>query len=156
MSENISPAEWIARAYVKRHGIDIQQARDLVIIRCLEAGDATVFSYFVLAGHQPGSEVMRAMAFMTAASVPPEIAPVLPFSLVAKSRLNTKPGKRVDPLVAMRDEITALNVDAEMAAPGMYDAAISTVHERVGRSVSKKTIRNAYDRLVAKGKKYEN
>lgn len=153
MNEHLSPAEWIARAYVKRHGIDIEKARDLVTLRCLEAGDATVFSYFVLAGHQPGAEVMRAMAFMTAASVPDELAPVLPFSLIPKSRSNAKAGKRVDPLVAMRDEITALNVEAEMPAPGMYEAAISTVHERVERSVSKKTIRNAYDRLVAKGKK---
>jgi len=80
MSEQLSPAEWIARAYAKA-GMDIKQARDLVIKRCLEAGDTTVFSYFVLAGHHPGVEVMRAMAFMAAATPPQEIVSRLPFGL---------------------------------------------------------------------------
>lgn len=145
---DVSPAEWIARAYAKS-GMPIEQARDLVILRCLEAGDATAFSYFVLVGHQPGEEVMRAMAFMTAAAAPTPIVSRLPFGLKAVPRTPSKAGKRIDPLIAMRDEVIALNVDAEKTGPGMYDSAISAVHERSGRSVCKKTIRNAYDRLIA-------
>jgi len=54
----------------------------------------------------------------------------------------------------MRDELIALNVDAEKVGPGMYDSAVAKVHDRVERSVSKKTIRNAYGRLIARrGKK---
>lgn len=149
MSEQISPAEWIARAYAKS-GIPIKQARDLVILRCLQAGDASVFSYFVLADHQPGLEVLRTMAFMTATAAPDEIVSCLPFGLEAARRTPSKAGKRIDPLVAMRDELIALNADAEKTGPGMYDSAIAIVHERVHRSISKKTIRNAYDHLIAR------
>jgi len=139
----------VARIYFDQ-GNSIDRARDIVILRCLEAGDSSAFSYFVLAGHQPGLEVMRVLAFMTSTTdVPRLIADRLPFKLIPKSRKKGKVGKRVDPLIAMRDEVLALNVHTAMTGPGMYEAAISTVHDRVGQSISKKTIRNAYDRYAS-------
>ena len=152
MGEVISPFEWSARTYAKC-GMPIDEARDTVIMRCLNAGDASAFSYFVLAGHQPGAEVMRAIAFMTAERVPAQIEAVLPYGLASKRRSPGKAGKRSDPLIEMRDDLFALNVEAEFAAPGQYDAAISTVHERVEQAVREKTIRNAYDGMASKGKK---
>ncbi|WOH79007.1 hypothetical protein RX327_24205 [Bradyrhizobium sp. BEA-2-5] len=156
MDEYVSPAEWIARSYADAD-MPIEQARDLVIIRCLQAGDATVFSYFVLAGHQPGTEVMRALAFMTATSVPAEIAAALPFDLVSRRRLPAKAGKRYDPLITMRDELLALNVRANMNDGLSRDAAAAAVAEMVseksdmkeGRSRKSETVLQAYKRHAA-------
>ena len=135
----------------------IGDARDLIILRCLNAGDASTFSYVVLAGHQPGREVLRTLAYMTVSDVPVLIEDQVPFAFVSKTRRPGRAGKRPDPLVEMRDELIALNVDAEMkGGPGSYGAAILTVHERVGKAVSTKTIRNAYDRYARQGKKSDN
>lgn len=135
----------------------IGDARDLIILRCLNAGDVSAFSYFVLAGHQPGREVLRTLAYMMANAVPMVIEDQVPFTLVSKTRRPGRTGKRPDPLVEMRDELIALNVEAEKKGRhGSYDAAILTVHERIGKAVRTKTIRNAYDRYARQGKKSDN
>ena len=138
-----------ALTYVK-YGASLDDARDLVTLRCLEGGDPSAFTYFVLAGHCPGREVIEALALMAQDPAPAAVAENWPFQLVTKPRKPGKVGKRTDPLVAMRDELIALNVMAEIRGPGQYESAISTVYERLDGALSEKTIRNAYDRLVAR------
>lgn len=151
-----NPLDAFVSAYADR-GMSIGDARDLIILRCLSAGDVSAFSYFVLTGHQPGREVLRTLAYMMANAVPAAIEDQVPFTLVSKARRPSRAGKRPDPLVEMRDELIALNVEAEKkGGRGSYDAAILTVHERAGKAVSTKTIRNAYDRYARQGKKSAN
>jgi hypothetical protein len=156
MTEELSPAEYIAQAYAKM-GVPIEQARDLVIRRCLQYGDATAFSYFVLAGHQPGREVLRDLAFITtgAMKLPAEVATAYPFGLKAKRRAAGVRGPRHDPLVAMRDEIQEVNVLARMKADNLKrEAATGLVAEMIsgkdnmekGRSRKFETVRKSRKR----------
>lgn len=152
------PADWIARVYADS-GMSIAQARDLVILRCLEAGDATVFSYFILGGHQPGREVINSLAFMAAGEVPDKIADSMPFKFETKRRKSIGPGKRVDPLVVMRDELIELNIRARMADGLTRDAATGLVTDMIssssdmtkGRSRKFETVRKARRRECREG-----
>jgi hypothetical protein len=159
MCEELSPAEYIARAYAK-FGMSIEQARNLVIRRCLQFGDATVFSYFVLAGHQPSREVLRDLAFMmTGAAKPPaEVVSAYPFSLETKRRAVGVRGPRHDPLVAMRDEMIELNILERMkadhikreAATGLVADMISGKEDmKEGRSRKFETVRKSRKRQIA-------
>lgn len=153
MSEELSPAEYLALAYAEM-GVPIEQARDLVIRRCLQCGDATVFSYFVLAGHQPGREVLCDLAFITtgAKKLPAEVVAAYPFGLEAKRRAAGVRGPRHDPLIAMRDEMQEVNILTRMKADNITrEAATALVAEMIsskggmekGRSRKFETVRKS-------------
>jgi hypothetical protein len=153
VSENISPVDWIARCYVKHHGVTIDRARDLVILRCLKGGDASVFSYFVLVGHRPGEEVLRTMALMTAEQVSDETSRLLPFRLSAVRRDPGLAGKRPDPLIEMRDEVFALNVKGRMDDGVTRDAAANEVAEMISRKGDMSNGRSRWVETVLKAYK---
>lgn len=135
-------------------GMPIAQARDTVILRCLAAGDVSAFSYFVLAGHQPGREVLRTMAFMASECVPDVIVDVVPFKLKTARRKSIGAGKRINPLVVMRDELIELNIQALVSGGLKRGAAEAAVAEMIsgkqdmakGRSRKHETVRKARKR----------
>ncbi|MCZ0960384.1 hypothetical protein [Paracoccus benzoatiresistens] len=45
-------------------GATIEQARDWIIMQCLEGGETSAFVYFETLGHQPGREVLRMLSLM--------------------------------------------------------------------------------------------
>lgn len=160
MAEFASALDLFAAVY-EMAGMPVDEARDLVILRCLEGGDASAFSYFVLAGHHPGAEVLRFLAFMTSAGdPPPAVAERVPFRLTASSRAAGKRGRRPDPLLVMADEVLALNVSTLMGDErGRYDAAITEVASWVsegkagagGLPIKHQTVRDAYDKRRGDG-----
>lgn len=134
----------------------LPEARDLVILRCLERGSLIAFSHWVLEGHQPGPEVIRFLAYMARKEVPGVIEKATPFRLV--TRLRKAPGRggmRDNPLNDLRDEILALNVAARIEEHSNYDAAIMEIAEMIsdgkvgkgGSPLKHQMERDAYDKF---------
>lgn len=138
------------------NGVTLDQARDVVIARCLEGGDTGAFVYFETIGHTPGRSVLRLLSVMMTKNPPPDVAVRFPFMLACKRR-NGKRGPHEQPLIEMRDELLALNVKARIDAGLSRDAAAAEVAELVsdkasmrdGRSIKFETVLSAYKRHAA-------
>ena len=132
-------------------GLTFEDARDVIIERCLLAGDPEAFAYFEMKGHPPGKRVLRLLSVMMSQSVGPQVAQRSEFVLMPKRRSGSA-GRKVDPLVEIRDELLALNVKSRMDAGESLDAACSSVAEMAsgkdgliaGRSTKYETVRKAY------------
>lgn len=127
-------------------GLDLAEARDLVIGRYMVAGDMRPFSEWVLQGHQPSSLVLTALAWITRERVPDSIADKLPFALTRKLRKGGK-NSRPDPGKEFRDWLLAKRArEAGAGEPGMYDAGIKAVVDLIGDQRAHQTVRDAYDK----------
>lgn len=147
--------ELAAQLYVDG-GATFEQARDWVILQCLEGGEVSAFVYFETLGHQPGREVLRTLSVMMTENqhLSEEAKALAPFRLETKRRTGMS-GRHDGPLITLRDQIYALNVKALMDKGVAYDAAVSEVAEIAteklerGRSVKEETVRKAYNKYAA-------
>lgn len=146
-----------ALVYVEA-GATIEQARDWIILQCLEGGETSAFVYFETLGHQPGREVLRMLSLMLtdAMHIRDPGQAIAPFALIAKRR-DGKAGRRDGPLVEMRNQLIALNVKALIDGGMKADAAIPRVALMIseeakikkGRSVKEETVRKAWQEFFA-------
>lgn len=152
----LTPWQMDAVDAVRTHGLSGGDAIDLVIMDWLSRGDTKAFADFIIAGHQPGPQVLKAVAYMMVRGDPdcdldpvrtsdPDLAAAVPFALAVKGG---KAGRRDSASKRTRDARIAAAVAREMKAGFGYDAAIATVHEwlkGIGITVSAQTVRDAYD-----------
>lgn len=153
----IDTAWEIDAADVKRQcGISTEAARDYVILNWLKNGDMRPFSSWVLQGHTPSRNVLRALAVMAARADNPRFSPdevgdpeiseiidLFPLGL----EVTGKGKKRADLANVTRDRRIAFEVAKQMEQGLRYDAALDAVSDwlaDVGIGLSRDAVEKAY------------
>lgn len=152
MSDDLPTNGWdmVAQMAVDK-GMNLADARDLVIGYFLRSGDMRPFSDWILRGHSPSQRVLQCVALMACEKISPESEDALPFALVRRKRRPGKKNSRPDPEVEIYHErLAELVNDAGAGEPGLYDAAIETVVDLLGDQKKKQTVRDAYDPRFSK------
>lgn len=149
---------WDIRAaeVARDHNQSMDDARNYVILEWLREGDTRAFCSWILRGHLPSPNVLRAIAVMMAradnAKFCPagfddpemsEIAELFPLGLKV-----TRKGKRGRDLeIVERDKRAALEVAKEMARGSGYDRALDVVTSwlpKVGVHIERDAVEKAY------------
>ncbi len=132
MTEHNPGTPWGIEADIlmRERGWSKEKARDVVIAKWLRAGDTKALGALLELGHAPGPGVLNFLARMLqhesldTAKDRDEV----PFRLVAQSRTGQR-GRPLDPEIAVRDRLLALQVEKRVSAGVTKEAAVADVVE---------------------------
>ncbi len=131
----------------------LDRAREHVCIHYFRYGDPKPFCNWTRRGFVPSADLLRIIAAVL--DPDPLSEKHFPYWFKRTARNKGQGGRPVDPSTELRNDLIAQLVQRSRDRGDGYDAAIAEVKQLVesdGAKIDTKTVRNAYERWIAKQK----